>query len=89
MSTLTGLIGGSIKTVQRGSVSLSDYTTRTVTISSVDTSKSFVVFSMSGLVADQTAWIRGYLNSSTELVFTRYSSSSNSCTVAWEVVEYE
>jgi hypothetical protein len=101
MSTLTGLIsgggGGGIKSVQRGTVTTDFNNTSTnVTISAVDLSKSFLVFSSAtGSDADNNyrSNLRGRLTTTTNINFYRYAVNTNSslsyCFIAWEVIEYE
>ena len=90
----TGL--GGIKSVQRGTVSLTFSTpSASVTISSVNLTKSFLIFSNnSSLYADILyGHITGTIASATSLSFSRASnntsSSSDVCNVInWQVVEF-
>jgi hypothetical protein len=96
MSTLSQFAGGGIKSVQRGTTSVT--TTSTVTISSVDTSKSVVIATVkSGTNRYVTvdAWwactASTALTNSTTITLTNgaYSTSTHGTSdVAWQVVEY-
>ena len=95
MSTLSQFSGGGVKSVQRGTVSGITGTT-TVTISSVNTSKAFVLVSFqsggsvfgsgTGLSPSASA----ALTSSTQLTVNRgYMSTVLSYpSIDWQVVEY-
>ena len=92
MSNLSSLFtGGGIKSVQRGAFSFTSLQTlTTVSITAVDTSKSFITFSNIAPLnnSQQVTQIQGRITSSTGLTFARNSSGS-SLTGVWEVVEYE
>jgi len=103
VSTLTGLIsagGGGVNSIQRGSVTVSNGSSANVTISAVDLSKSFLIFSTrTGVWAVLDGWaynadVGGKLTSTTNIQFlstssvTGFVSSYGSATVYWEVVEY-
>lgn len=82
-------IAGGIKSIQRGSLSMSGKTTASVTITSVDTTKSFLIFSNNAGTTDIThAFVRGNIASSTNLSFTRTSSDTNDTSVEWQVTEF-
>lgn len=83
-----------IKSVQRGTaVILISNTTATATITAVDTTKAFIVFSSrvdSGTEQDGgRAAVSGYISSSTQVSFQRNASGgSTDCTISWMVIEY-
>ena len=91
----TGL--GGIKSVQRGTISLPFNTVSvSVTISSVNLTKSFLIFSNNSSIASTDklyGYIAGTIASATSLSFSRAAdnttSSSNVCNVIdWQVVEF-
>ena len=92
LSTL--LVGASspIKSIQRG-VTVMSPASQTVAVSAVDTSKS--TLNIIGQTTDAAtsvlelgfAGVYGKINSSTQIEFTR-STSTNTSTVSWELVEY-
>ena len=75
-----------LKSVQRGGTTVSTADFSTVSISSVNTSKSFLVMSYN--TDYSTGAIMGWLTGSTELRFEA-NSSTGSSSVRWEVVEFE
>lgn len=79
---------GVIKSIQRGSANVNSSSV-SVTITSVDTSKSFLV--VTGDIVPSaninSSWY-GYISSSTSLVFATTSSTYLYGTVRWEVIEY-
>ena len=78
MSNLTDFVGGGIKSIQRGQASGA----ASITISAVDTAKSFVsssVYEFSGKGA------KVFLTNSTTLTI---SAPSGAASTAWEVIEY-
>ena len=92
MSTLSQFVGGSpIKSIQRGTIALlaNTHSSNTATISSVDTSKSFI--SWLGGSTNTTAlnqWAhRVDLTNSTTVTVTR-TTDAGSVTVSYEVIEY-
>ncbi len=89
---LTGLLkkGAVIKSVQRGNAGMSDGPIR-ITIASVDLSKSFVKVSSTGYpgYSPVLAFIKGVLENSTTIVFTRETyDASKYVSFSWEVVEF-
>lgn len=93
---LGGLSGGlKIKSIQRGTLSLASGSfSQTVTISSVDLSKSIVrvngyraQVSLTGDVGQ--IFVRARLSSNTQIAFTRNGSSTPQLFVEWEVIEFE
>ena len=83
-------IGGIIKSIQRGTISISGATSNTATISSVDTTKSVLRHlgqSTSSSSYTDRALARIYLTNGTTITADR-GSSTNSTTVSYEVVEY-
>ncbi len=83
-----------IKSIQRGITTMaSDGTETTVTISAVNTGKSFLLFSVGANVqsdeAARTYLITGNIESSTTIKFTRYASRAGvTLNIAWQVIEY-
>jgi len=103
MSTMSQFLGGGVKSVQRGTATLSSFTggsfgvqTVTVTISSVDPAKSFLLMSTravrTGSNSDSPTLylVEGVLTSATVVTFRREVSSETAGlqSVAWQVVEY-
>lgn len=82
--------GGGIKSVQRGTSGMgSSDNNVTVSITAVNLSKSFLVFSNTTNDDDnRRSFVQGRFLSSSELIFNR-NSSLNSLGLAWEVVEFE
>ncbi|SHH37662.1 hypothetical protein SAMN02745177_02349 [Desulforamulus hydrothermalis Lam5 = DSM 18033] len=71
----------------------SNGTETTVTISAVNTGKSFLLFSVGANVQSsegaRTYLITGNIESSTTIKFTRYASNAGrDLTIAWQVIEY-
>ena len=101
VDALLAQIGGGMKRVQRGTVTLTPPSggkataTTTVTITSVDTSKSFALASVVegpvvAAASDNIGPVAGCrLLSSTTLEVTVYGKSSENHEVAWQVVEFE
>ncbi len=90
--TLGEIVGGHIKSIQRGTKNLSGVSSGTTTITEVDLDKSFVSSScrpQSGSSSGSPQHIAtAYLSDSTTMTFNR-GASTNSTTIAWEVIEYE
>lgn len=91
MSVLTQFVGGGIKSIQRGvtgSVVVSG--TETITINSVDTSKSVLI--NLGVTTTNTGTFytaQGYFELTNSTTITFYNGGgSNSCKGAWQIVEY-
>ena len=78
MSNLTDFVGGGIKSIQRGQASGA----ASITISAVDTAKSFVSSSNYEFSGKGSAV---FLTNSTTLTIT---ATSGSPITAWEVIEY-
>ena len=77
-----------LKSVQRGSSTLSGSSGSTISISSVNTSKSFLVMNYSS--ATSVGAVKGWLRENNELRFERESTSTSDYSyVRWEVVEFE
>lgn len=86
--TLSSIIGGTIKTVQRGTASMTTTTlTDDVTITAVDLAKSFLVFSWRQ-TSTTVQMISGVLDSTTNINFSRATNTSMTITIEWEVIEY-
>ncbi|MGB5138681.1 MAG: tandem-95 repeat protein, partial [Candidatus Zixiibacteriota bacterium] len=78
----------SIKNVQTGEVTFSA-TTQNVTITSVDLTKSILIFNeRNNLPSPQESCVRGQLTSATNLRLAK-SSSTGSVTVRWYVAEFD
>lgn len=86
LSTLTG---GGIKNVQRGQYGGHDGGLTTLTISSINPSKSFINVSgyTSSNVDSTTTSVFGYIQSATQIVIGSSSSSAGG-KICWEVVEF-
>src|SRR6185369_3776685 len=78
-----------LDSVQSGTATIADTTSSTtVTISSVDTTKSFLVFEVSlNLVDPVNAQISGQLTNATTLTFAR-AGTSGAVTIKWYVAEF-
>ena len=82
------------KTLQSGTATISSgNTSTTASISTVDTSKSFVVFSSKGDPGSQTTGgklsVCGYFSSTTQLTFERNNSGGDTdITIKWYVVSF-
>jgi hypothetical protein len=76
--------------VQRGSDSMPTVTSDNVTLSSVNTAKSFVIVSMrtSGATYDANDFVKAKLTSSTNLALDLQGSSMSDTVVEWQVIEY-
>jgi len=97
MSSNTLLGSSPIRSIQRGTVSGDQDDINNVTISSVNTEKSFVSISSANGVAGQTGEVNalvfnGRLTSSTNLRVTcgtsAHTADNIAGTAAWEVIEY-
>lgn len=83
-----------IKSIQRGIATMaSDGTETTVTISAVNTGKSFLLFSVGANVQPsdgaRSFLITGNIESSTTIKFTRYATKAGvTLNIAWQVIEY-
>lgn len=90
MSTLTQFTGGGIKSVQRGSITITGTTVGSATIASVDINKSmvnFLGFTDSSGSTDNRGVAYIVLSSPTAVVATR-ATISGSTTVSYEVIEF-
>lgn len=77
-----------IKSIQRGTISMTSVTTATATVSSVNTAKSlltFLGFNTAQLTNDYNPSI--VLTNSTTITATRVNNGSSNTTVSWELVE--
>ena len=90
LTTVLGGGGGGIKSVQRGFSSMTNSeTSATATITAVNLSKSFLVFSNTTRDSENSrAFVSGRIDTSTQLIFFR-ESTLNSLGISWEVVEFE
>lgn len=93
MSTLSQFLGGGIKSIQRGTITVAlsaGAGSATATISSVTTSKSVV--ELLGFTPDSQfsalAWARVTLTNSTTVTANAAGGSDRNITVAYQVVEY-
>jgi hypothetical protein len=78
-----------IKKVQSGTASSTGNGTVTVTISSVDTTKSFLIFqTRSNSNRPPGSTLRGQLASSTTIDFTRVTNETSTIDIQWYVVEF-
>ena len=77
-----------IKSIQRGTISMTSVTTATATVSSVNTAKSlltFLGFNTAQLTNDYNPSI--VLTNSTTITATRVNNGASNTTVSWELVE--
>ena len=91
MSTLTQFTGSGIKSIQRGTITLSSTLTATATISSVNVNKSMLNFL--GCVDGTTSttnsgFARIELTNATTITATRNTSTFGASVVAYEVIEF-
>ncbi len=80
-----------LKTVQSGTaVIATSTTTKTVTITSIDTTKSFLVFSARGNSSEaRKSWATGQITNGTTLTFQRNTASGGtSVEISWYVMEF-
>jgi len=81
-----------IKSIQRGTITFSGTaTTATATITSVDTSKSFIAYggmTFSWNSEDHVLWTKIYLTNATTVTITRYLGASYLNSMPYQVVEY-
>lgn len=78
-----------IKAVQSGTATSTGNGTTTVSIASVDTSKSFLIFqTRSDSNRPVGSTVRGRMASSTSLEFVRVTDESSTINIQWYVVEY-
>lgn len=95
MSTLTQFSGGGIKSIQRGTISITNpSTSATATVTSVNTAKSLLTYLgqtgyYSGSSTDGVSDIRIVLTNSTTITATVYATSLGvPVIVSYELVEY-
>lgn len=94
-------LGDGIKSIQRGTVSLDGLGTATVTITSVNTARSILFTSGTGILRNGTAAtdilstraVQGVLTSATQVSITSQAGGLSGTTnvtgtAAWQVVEY-
>ena len=88
MILLSEFSGGGIKLVQRGTTAISGAGANE-TVTAVDMNKSFLTssYTTGAVSGDVGAAATAKLTSSTNIAFSR-SSSSNTTTVSWELVEF-
>lgn len=81
---------GVIKSVQRGSIVLTNVATNTATITTVNTAKAHLGFLGAEIpsVSTQAEWPRLDLTNSTTVTATRVSAGAPSTTVGFQVVEW-
>ena len=78
-----------VKSVQRGVVNISAKSTTTITISTINTNKSILIVSDTYMASDSNLFnIYGEIRNATTLFFGRYSNTSFSSSVAWQVIEF-
>jgi hypothetical protein len=88
MSSLSQFVGGAIKSIQRGTISIGNgVTTQTATVTSVDTTKSQLNF-LGCYTADTaiTALASVVLTNATTITGQR-SSNTSTTVVSWELIE--
>ena len=76
--------GGGIKSIQRGTVSVSTESA-TITISEVDTNKSFII--INGVSGNEYGTYGVYLESFDNTSFS-LKTGIPSCTASWQVIEF-
>lgn len=82
--------GRPIKSIQRGTISITSSATGTATITAVDTAKTelrMLGWSAPGTVSNDFA-PRITLTNTTTITATRYDSTASTTVVSWEVTEY-
>ena len=85
-----GVGGSSIKSIQRGSVAISSTSVINVPITSVDLTKSIVLFTHqvpTSTTDVSNTFVTAELTTSTNIAFTR-GGTGNGGTIKWEVIEY-
>ena len=90
MSTLTQFTGSGIKSIQRGTISISNALSATATITSVNTNKSmvsFLGFTETSTLTDNRGAAYIVLTNATTVTANRLTSS-NTTTVSYEVIEF-
>lgn len=90
MSTLSQFGGGGVKSVQRGTITVtSNSNSQTATITAVDTSKSMVNYLgfTGGAVSTYDTWPRVALTNSTTVTVTK-GGSTLGIIVSYEVIEF-
>ena len=88
MSTLSQFSGGGVKSVQRGTISISSATSATQTITAVDPLKTMINHLGETMSQDSTLYLaRLSLTNSTTVTATRTTTTS-STTVSYEVIEF-
>lgn len=96
MSTLTQFAGSGVKSVQRGTISFTGALTAGATINSVNVSKTMVNYlgqngyynAASSSFIDGIGLARLSLDNSTTVTATRFSTSTVSHVVSYEVIEF-
>ena len=87
MTISLGSKGGSIKSVQRGTITLNGVNTNTDTITAVNLSKSFLSVTQTNSANAVNAIASVELTSTTVVTAVR-NTTSNTTTVKYEVVEF-
>ena len=89
MSTLSQFFGGGIKSVQRGFYNGGSATNATITISPVNTSKSFCSLLSYGSIGGGVfnAASMTLVNSST-IEFAAHTGALHNSKISWEVIEF-
>lgn len=98
MTTLSSIISGRFKSIQRGSFTFAYNATGTVTITSVDTTKAFLILSQAngyisgGVDQSMETLVNAYLSNGTTISWASntypYTGSTGNGTCYWQVVEY-
>ena len=88
-----GISGSNIKSVQRGTISMSSGTSATVTIAPVNVQSAIVKITYAR-ISDGSNYGASYesftaiLTNSTTITISRYSATSNILRISWEVIEF-
>jgi len=94
MSTLTQFSGGGVKSIQRGTISISGNSPATATVTSVNTARSLLTYLgqtgyYSGTGVDGISNVRIALTSATTITATAFiAPNAGAFTVSYELVEY-
>ena len=87
MTLATALFGAGVKSVQAGTITIISASSNTATISSVNTSKSVVLYGGTSMSGSADYLVRVELTNATTVTATRGTTLNNS-TVAYTVLEF-
>ena len=88
MPSVFGQGNSAIKSIQKGQTTIAAASaSNTATITSVDTDKSVLIFSLTAGSNSVTGLARGVITNATTLTFTRVGTTGDTI-VEWQVVEY-